>query len=474
MKRLAEFLRSVIPEDRAQLLFLVGTICLVVAPRLSWWPAGFDIAPEHRGDWSNRQIASFHGVIFFPILFAGVAAYFITFWPGKHPVRRIVSCIYVPTLPIVAIFAWRCFDLTRPYHSVLEAANSRNDLFSFAFLKAPGLQFCLTGLLLIGIFTARINAGRSSLPLALPPRSLLRHDHPEIWRRTQILMWVLIGPVFLTGIIFVPLILSRHFSDYLRSPSFSSIGTAVQMVFVFAVASYIFGSSAAPMLRRALRLPGEKGFLLGASFAIGIPVLISAGEYLWAGAQFVRHDVGTVVWDPGTYLYLPEPWLLLLFFPALIEETIFRGFLQPRFTQRYGLYRGIFLVGVVWAAFHFPSDFSFSHLGVSQAILQLAFRLFQCIAHSFVFGWLTLETGSVLAPALAHTFFNVLVFSDLGPPFPGKDWLRAALWAALGWILFHYWPVKRRSQSPETIRCAEAIAPAPPAPVQPSAEPENP
>jgi hypothetical protein len=65
MKRLAEFLTSVMPEDRAQLLFLAGTVCLVTAPRLSWWPAGFEIAPEHRGD-------------------------------GGPPVRRILSCIYSP------------------------------------------------------------------------------------------------------------------------------------------------------------------------------------------------------------------------------------------------------------------------------------------------------------------------------------------------------------------------------------------
>jgi len=36
VKRLATFLRSVIPLDPAQLLFLTGTILLLVAPRASW------------------------------------------------------------------------------------------------------------------------------------------------------------------------------------------------------------------------------------------------------------------------------------------------------------------------------------------------------------------------------------------------------------------------------------------------------
>jgi membrane protease YdiL (CAAX protease family) len=98
-------------------------------------------------------------------------------------------------------------------------------------------------------------------------------------------------------------------------------------------------------------------------------------------------------------------------------------------------------VGIVWAAFHFPSDFAFSHLGGLAAIQALGSRLFMGVAVSFVLGWLTLETGSVLAAALAHTFYNVLIYSDPSPEFPGKHLLRISLWAVLGWILFRYWPV---------------------------------
>jgi hypothetical protein len=93
--------------------------------------------------------------------------------------------------------------------------------------------------------------------------------------------------------------------------------------------------------------------------------------------------------------------------------------------------------------------------------------LFTSVPQSFVLGWLTLETGSVLAAALAHTLYNVLLYSDLGPPFPGKNWLRLAMWAALAWLLFRCWPVKRRSQLPETVQVDEAIA-HPSAPAQPS------
>jgi membrane protease YdiL (CAAX protease family) len=136
------------------------------------------------------------------------------------------------------------------------------------------------------------------------------------------------------------------------------------------------------------------------------------------------------------------------------------------------MYRGIFLVGIVWSAFHFPSDVAFSHFSASDAVLQVAFRLFLCIGQSFVLGWLTWETGSVLAPTLAHTLYNMLIYSDLGPPFPGKHLLRACLWAALAWILFRYWPVRPASR--ETFGATEALVAAPSAPAEPSPQPENP
>jgi len=442
MKRLAEFLRSAMPGDLAQLLFLAGAVCLVIAPRLSWWPAGFEVAPEHRADWLNQQIGIFRPVILFPILFAGIAAYFIAFWPGRDPVRRILSCIYLPTVPILSVMCLRFVALVSPHRSVLETVAPHSRAWSeFPLLRAPGLQFCLTGLLLIGIFTRRLVAGRSSLPLALSPASVLCPDDPGAWRRTEILIWVLIGPFFLVAaLIIVPLMFSPHFLQYVKNAWFLRLSAPIEMLLALGLTACIIGRSAGKLLQRVLRVPGEKNALLAMSFAIGIPVLISAGEYLWERAQLMRHDVGTLTWEPGMYFYFPDTWLFFLFFPALVEEIIFRGWLQSQFVRRYGLYRGIFLVGITWAAFHFPSDLSFSHFGSWAAIQSVCFRLFMCISLSFVLGWLTLETGSVLAAALAHTLYNVLVYSDLGPWFYGKDMLRVALWAVLGWILFRYWP----------------------------------
>jgi membrane protease YdiL (CAAX protease family) len=158
--------------------------------------------------------------------------------------------------------------------------------------------------------------------------------------------------------------------------------------------------------------------------------------------QWGVHNFGNVTAPQiGTYFKLPDPWLLLLFFAALSEEIVFRGLLQQRFIQRYGLYRGIFLVGVVWAAFHFFSD---PHSGESDlgVLINLASRIFMCLSLSYVLGWLTLRSGSVLPAAFAHTFYNVLVLSRFGPAFYWKGMVRVGLWAVLAYILFRYWPVQ--------------------------------
>ncbi len=82
LKRIAEFLRSVIPANPFQLLFLAGVVCLVVAYGLRCW----------------HGIGPFAALGVFPIIFAGAAGYFICFWPGNHPVRRILGLVFLPTI----------------------------------------------------------------------------------------------------------------------------------------------------------------------------------------------------------------------------------------------------------------------------------------------------------------------------------------------------------------------------------------
>ncbi len=81
-----------------------------------------------------------------------------------------------------------------------------------------------------------------------------------------------------------------------------------------------------------------------------------------------------------------------------------------------------------------------------------------CLALGFVLSWLTLRSGSVLPAAVAHTIYNILVFSEFGPPFPGKATVRAALWAVLAYVLFRYWSVKEEDEPGAVVSIAETQA----------------
>lgn len=76
-----------------------------------------------------------------------------------------------------------------------------------------------------------------------------------------------------------------------------------------------------------------------------------------------------------------------------------------------------------------------------MVLQHLGTRVFMCVTLSFVLGWLTLRSKSVIPAAVAHTLYNVVVFSNFGPPFAGKDIVRIGLWAVLAFALFRYWPV---------------------------------
>jgi ABC-type uncharacterized transport system YnjBCD ATPase subunit len=81
-----------------------------------------------------------------------------------------------------------------------------------------------------------------------------------------------------------------------------------------------------------------------------------------------------------------------------------------------------------------------------------------CLALSFVLGWLTLRSGSVVPAAIAHTVYNILVLSAFGISFSGKSTLRAALWGVLAYALFRYWNVPEESKT-ETVTVAANLEP---------------
>jgi len=458
VRRLAEFLRSVIPEDPFQLFFLAGVAYLTIAHGLRWLLAGLPPAEQSSGEFG---LWVQYGAVFFIyfLIFSGMAGYFVCFWPGRHPVQRVISLMCVPALLGLGLMFARVLYLSAASSSVLESASSgfghRLRWAEATLWKLPeGFQFTLLGLFLIAIFISRMVFGIARLPVTLP-HTRISEGSSAAWRRLQIVIFVLVGPLFLVSVLLslltmgIPLIIYAGLPGYTQSIWFSRLAPVLEAAAACGVVLWLMGQENRRAVWESIRRPDGTSALLSLAFPVGTAVLISTGHFVVDRQLWVAHGFGKIP-EPeiGSYFDIPDLHFLLLFLPAFLEEIIFRGLLQKRFIQRYGMYRGIFFVGMVWAAFHFFSDFSFTRATNLMVLEYLGMRVFMCVTLSFVLGWLTLRSGSVIPAAVAHTLYNVLVFSNSGPPFPGKDIVRVSLWAVLAYALFHYWPVRAEDSQP--------------------------
>jgi len=99
-------------------------------------------------------------------------------------------------------------------------------------------------------------------------------------------------------------------------------------------------------------------------------------------------------------LHLVPVWLILhLFFgfaiAAFQEETLFRGFWQIIFTERFGNWPGNILQAAL---------FSLAHIGLEplDSLSMFLFLLLLRFGMGIVFGWLKMKRQTLLAPAIAH------------------------------------------------------------------------
>jgi membrane protease YdiL (CAAX protease family) len=448
VKRASVFFRSVLPGDPAQLLFLFGVVCLFIAPHLRWGP---------RVSFGNTIQSLIDPRVFvllalYAIHFAGTAGYFVCFRPGDHPVRRILWLVCLPALIGEFTLIYGCFV----YLLMGQASGFEINSISLRGIEpllvlsklGPGFHYALVGLVLVAVFTARLALGSASLPLALPQWSVSASDDSISWDGVESFLWVLLALLPLIFWFWFPPVMNfiLYYFVFSHLPVFKSIditvvaGNFVTDSMIVVVAIWIIGREAWDDLRHCLRWPAARGLALGVAFPVGIAALISVGQFLF---DLLRAQQSDRLQRPhiGSYFTFPNVELLSLLFLAFSEEIIFRGLLQPRFIRRYGIFRGIFLVGIVFAAAHLGGDFSNAYTG-GLVILKLCARLGASLPLCFVAGWLTLRSGAVLPAAVAHGLMNILGSSPLAPTFAGIGPLADLLWAVLAYVLFRYRPVQ--------------------------------
>lgn len=210
--------------------------------------------------------------------------------------------------------------------------------------------------------------------------------------------------------------------------------------------------------------------------ALGVTFFVSAGELRWSGARWpifavLSMPVFLVVPAVGAYfLGLPivhpgngQPAVALavaavsfakqLIFTGFFEEPGWRGWLLPRWQQRFSPLVSAVLVWVPWALWHAPLDFTGS-LGRTW-VNYIQIRVVYFIAVSILMVWFYNHSrGSVLAVALFHASFNTFPFVlPYSPPLLGLFFV----WAGYAVLADRMWRRPRARQPLQNSLPLDAI-----------------
>jgi membrane protease YdiL (CAAX protease family) len=449
VKRVATFLRSVIPLDPTQLLFLTGTILLLVATRFSLRPY-----PQIRSGTVNYWEVYGYTVIGNIVVFAtGLMALYACFWPLRNPVRKVFWAVLVTGLLGLLFLLWKFFDLTVGEHSVLDTHSRMWEMFPWVKLNISNLPtgfFILAlGLGFVAVYLSRMALQVGTLPLALSNVNTANEETRQVWFRDKLVLFVLIGVFgFLANLSYLlatliwklPLAyVNTRFTNYV----FMLASALLDAGLLLGISMYALGTRGRTAARLSLKVPEPRFAAVAFLLPAAAYALIPAGHLVidrihWAAYDFGRFGPPLL----STYFDLSklgQPWIVFLFFGAFTEEIIFRGVLLPDFIGRYGLHRGIFLTGIGWAAIHFRSD-SYARLSALDVLLVLLTRIIFCLGMNYVLAWMVLRWRSIVPAGIAHTVWNMLVLSEVSTSDETR-YSDCGLWLMIAFFLFRFWPV---------------------------------
>jgi membrane protease YdiL (CAAX protease family) len=130
--------------------------------------------------------------------------------------------------------------------------------------------------------------------------------------------------------------------------------------------------------------------------------LSDSGVQISGGPFFLgKGDQSWLVFVLNIFLTGAAFALLNAFF-ATGEEFAWRGLLQPLLTDKFGLVKGVAILGCIWAIWHLPvllNGYNYPEHPVIGAFLFFPIRL---IAISYFYAWLTLKSRSFIPAAIAH------------------------------------------------------------------------
>lgn len=351
VKRLASFALSVMPADRGCLWLLLGSTFLVIAPDLAWWPGLHEAALTALraaglaavvGQTKLRLWLAVLPYASEPLVVAGAASFFVGFFPGKMPLRRLRLWVYTPAaLGIALPLAIASLVLASPLghnpavgHFGVAAAFSFYGVLRLALTAGPGLYFALLGLACVAQAERRVRRGAAVLPVHLKSSCPAEGSLP-VWkdrRNPMRFLWtalVLMRQVDFIGSVIAALVvndlLTLVYLRYFRGNGevgwlLAIVALAATPVFMLLLVLWAIEDNRLQALREGFRLPFPEYLAL----ALLLPIMVYSVPQIIA-----RPDV------PSSWLLLPSGaggppgygrlYLMQLLSIYLIEEFAWRG-----------------------------------------------------------------------------------------------------------------------------------------------------
>lgn len=128
--------------------------------------------------------------------------------------------------------------------------------------------------------------------------------------------------------------------------------------------------------------------------------------------------------------------ILLVWLQCFAEEVGWRGYFLPRVMERFGPWRGLLLHGAVWGLWYAPLLFlaGYEQLAPLGAVGQSAAFVVTCVLLGMLFGWLRLDSKSLVPVVLANT--TLTLAAGLPYVLHGVDaGQRSAVFFPAGWLV---------------------------------------
>jgi len=473
--RLAKTLREFLPASAFQIIFLLAAVCLSACFGRSWLllpsQAVLDaIGPLARDDLGRWvRLTQFFA---FPLLLAGVGAYYCCFFRRENPLKSWKGLVIAPALVGIAggLFVPALIVLNGQPRSVL-GQNSRN-LFQRFRLPARalilnfgiGFQLAVLGLLLAILSGWLLRKKTASLPVqfvASSPPATQETIDLSTSRLGIFAVYVLALFGFVGGLVSLPLssILFRFFSSSMSSEMQHSViswvfgaQSLLYALLLFLVAVWTLGNDRRVQLFESARLP--------AAGIVGLALVLPVAVYWFP--HVVAYAIDRIAWarhwnllatppPPSLYFHIPAlgSHLLLYAVVAAFSEWSWRGCMQPQFVRTFGISRGIFLLGILYGSVQqllFPAVIG----GLPGFFIHLTLQITWGIVWSIVFGWLTISAASVWPAVLCAAGSSMLAHAamtdvqDLTPrQFLRLSWLGCGCMIAL--LMVRYWPLTSKT-----------------------------